>query len=217
MVGQDRDHSKETGRRKRSLRDVLTLVKNRQADVSDATVERRSADQSRLELLAEELRPLVDAIDESDERFDLAIAKGETVRLWIDMTSFVALAGDGRTYRFLKDTRGGRIILAQFDDPGIMADTIGEYIGERVIERERAIEGEWVSLMPQVTRAREDRNRDHAESYSYTGGSYLNADAAQPTSKRAAMINTALWFLFGAACALIVLSAVFAYRTPNAL
>jgi hypothetical protein len=88
--------------------------------------------------------------------------------LWIDMTSFVVMARDRRSYRFLKDTRLGRTVIletAKLDD---MADTVTHYVAERIIERERAIEGDW--LIKRVmrdeagrrenARAEEDRRAD---------------------------------------------------------
>jgi hypothetical protein len=51
---------------------------------------------------------------------------------------------DRRTYRFLKDTRLGRTVIRESGDLGDMADTVTNYVAERIIERERAIEGDWV-------------------------------------------------------------------------
>ena len=211
MVEPER-HDAPEGRSRRSLRDVLTVVKNRHADFNDATDDARLAEQSRLELLADELRPIMDAIDERDERFELALARGETVRLWIDMTSFVVVGRDFQTMRFLKDTRGGRLVLAESDDIGIMADTIAEYVGERVIERERALDGEWISLKSQVSGAGSVKNGQLSPSGAFVSGDILE----QTPSSGKRLATLALWFLFGASCALIILAAVFAYRTPSA-
>ncbi len=73
------------------------------------------------------------------------------------MTSFVVMDRDRRTYRFLKDTRLGRTVIletAKLDD---MADTITSYVAERIIERERAMEGDW--LLSRVMRGDETGRR----------------------------------------------------------
>lgn len=128
----------------RSLKEAIKAVKTRIADQQDVVVDLGESERARLELLAAELRPLFEEIDETDERFEFAIATGERPRLWIDMTSFVAMGHDTRSYRFIKDTRMGRIVRAETSDMSKMADFVGEYIAEKVVERERMIEGEWI-------------------------------------------------------------------------
>ncbi len=50
----------------------------------------------------------------------------------------MVIGRDRRTYRFLKDTRLGRVVLAETADLGSMADSVTDYIAERVVERDRA-------------------------------------------------------------------------------
>src|SRR5258707_2813344 len=49
-----------------------------------------------------------------------------------------------RSYRFLKDTRLGRTVIRETPNLDEVADTVTQYVAERIIERERAIEGDWV-------------------------------------------------------------------------
>jgi hypothetical protein len=108
-------------------------------------VELRDAERARLELLAEELRGVFDEVPPDDEQFIFAVAPGTPPRLWIDMTSFVMMGRDRRTYRFLKDTRIGRTVIRESANLAEVADTITQYVAERIIERERALEGDWVA------------------------------------------------------------------------
>ena len=62
------------------------------------------------------------------------------------MTSFVRMGRDRRVYEFVKDTRMGRTMLGETDDREKMKKLVTNYIAERVLERERMIEGEWVAL-----------------------------------------------------------------------
>ena len=94
---QTTDHQAEI---KRSLKATVSAIKNRRADQEDVVVDMKAAESARLELLAAELQPIIDDIDETDERFDFALSKGSKPRLWIDMSSFVAMGHDKRSYRF---------------------------------------------------------------------------------------------------------------------
>ncbi len=75
-------------------------------------VELREATHTRLQLLAAELTPVFDEVPAEIDIFDFAISLGLQPRLWIDAVSHVAMGRDRRTYRFVKDTRNGRIVLA---------------------------------------------------------------------------------------------------------
>ena len=144
------DTTDNRGEKVRSLRDTIRQVRTAEAERSDVVVELRDAERARLEILAEELRSVFNEVPAEDEQFIFSVAAGTPPRLWIDMTSFVVMARDRRSYRFLKDTRLGRTVIletAKLDD---IADTITHYVAERIIERERAMEGDW--LIKRVTR-----------------------------------------------------------------
>jgi hypothetical protein len=128
----------------RSLKDAIRRVRTAEAERSDVVVELRDAERARLEMLADELRSVFAEIPDEHDAFALNIAGGTPPRLWVDMTSFVVMDRDRRTYRFLKDTRLGRTVILESDDLDAMADMITSYVAERIIERERAIEGDWV-------------------------------------------------------------------------
>jgi hypothetical protein len=128
----------------RSLKDAIRRVRTAEAERSDVVVELRDAERARLEMLADELRSVFAEIPDEHDAFALNIAGGTPPRLWVDMTSFVVMDRDRRTYRFLKDTRLGRTVILESDDIDAVADMITSYVAERIIERERAIEGDWV-------------------------------------------------------------------------
>jgi hypothetical protein len=138
------DTTDNRGENVRSLRETLRKVRTAETDRADVVVELRDAERARLELLEDELRSVFNEVPEDDDQFIFTVAAGTPPRLWIDMTSFVVMARDRRSYRFLKDTRLGRTVIletAKLDD---MADTVTHYVAERIIERERAIEGDWL-------------------------------------------------------------------------
>lgn len=45
----------------------------------------------------------------------------------------------------MKDTRLGRVVILETANIDDMADCLTEYIAERVLEREKALEGDWLN------------------------------------------------------------------------
>jgi hypothetical protein len=152
------DTTDNRGEKVRSLRDTIRTVRTAEAERSDVVVELRDAERARLEILAEELRSVFAEVPAEEEQFIFAVAPSVPPRLWIDMTTFVVMGRDHRVYRFLKDTRLGRTVILETAKIEDMADTITHYVAERIIERERAMEGDWL-----VKRARADEASRLAE------------------------------------------------------
>ena len=138
----------------RSLKEAIRRVRTAEAERSDVVVELRDAERARLEMLADELRSVYAEIPDNDDTFVLNLAGGTPPRLWIDMTSFVVMDRDRRTYRFLKDTRLGRTVIIETPSLDDVADMITNYVAERIIERERAMEGDWLLRRTEATDAR---------------------------------------------------------------
>jgi hypothetical protein len=134
---QNSDGTAASGR----LAEAIREVKNAVADRDDVVVDIREAQLSRLELLADDLKPVFADVPEDDDRFDLAISSGAQPRLWIDSVAHVTMGRDRRTYRFLRDTRLGRVVLAESADMKPVAAQVTRYIAERLIERQRMLDG----------------------------------------------------------------------------
>lgn len=130
----------------RRLADAVREMKTAAADREDVVVEMREASRTRLELLAQELQPVFAEVPEDDPMFDFAISSGQQPRLWIDAVAHVTMGPDRRTYRFLRDTRLGRVVLGESTDIKPVADQVTRYIAERLVERQRMVEGEVVAL-----------------------------------------------------------------------
>ncbi|MEQ1943360.1 hypothetical protein ABMA32_13165 [Mesorhizobium sp. VNQ89] len=139
---ENQDQSPQT----RRLADVVREVKNAMADRDDVVVELREATRTRLELMAAELAPVFAQVPADADLFDFTISSGLQPRLWIDAVSHVAMARDRRTYRFLRDTRAGRVVLAEDIAIKPVADQVARYVAERLIERERMMDGLPLSL-----------------------------------------------------------------------
>jgi hypothetical protein len=125
----------------RKLSDAIRDVKNAAADRDDVVVEMREASRMRLDLLAAELGPVFAEVPADVDIFDFAVSSGLQPRLWIDAVSHVTMGRDRRTYRFLRDTRIGRVVLAESTDMKPIADQVTRYVAERIVERQRMMDG----------------------------------------------------------------------------
>lgn len=148
MANDNRD-SRGPGKRN-SLVDAVRELKIATAERSDVVVEMKEADRARLEILAQELEPVFDEVPRDDERFDFALSSGLQPRLWIDATAHVMMGKDRRQYRFVRDTRLGRTVLAESNKTDPIAAAVTTYIAERLYEREMALAGDDVSYRPGV-------------------------------------------------------------------
>jgi hypothetical protein len=122
-----------------TLRDALRKARIEAADRTGVVVELRDAEVARLEILNEALDPLFAQVPEKVDLFDRGISHGETPRLWIDVVAHIVMGRDKRIYRFVQDTRFGRIVLAESHDVPVIVDAVTEYVARRMIEREQAM------------------------------------------------------------------------------
>ncbi|MDB5608215.1 MAG: hypothetical protein JWP25_5115 [Bradyrhizobium sp.] len=121
------------------LRDALRQARIEAADRTGVVVDLRDAEVARLEILNEALDPLFAQIPDQVDLFDRGISQGDTPRLWIDVVAHVVMGRDKRIYRFVQDTRFGRIVIAESHDAATMVDSITDYVARRMIEREHAL------------------------------------------------------------------------------
>jgi hypothetical protein len=121
------------------LRDALRQARIEAADRTGVVVDLRDAEVARLEILNEALDPLFGQIPDQVDLFDRGVSQGETPRLWIDVIAHVLMGRDKRIYRFVQDSRFGRIVLAESHDVAAIVDAVTDYVARRMIEREHAL------------------------------------------------------------------------------
>ena len=121
------------------LRDALRQARIEAADRTGVVVDLRDAEVARLEILNEALDPLFAQIPEPVDLFDRGISEGDTPRLWIDVVAHVLMGRDKRIYRFVQDTRFGRIVIAESHDVAAIVDAVTDYVARRMVEREHAL------------------------------------------------------------------------------
>jgi hypothetical protein len=121
------------------LRDALHKARIEAADRTGVVVDLRDAEVARLEILNEALDPLFAQVPDKIDMFERGISQGETPRLWIDVVAHVVMGRDKRIYRFVQDTRFGRIVIAESHDVAAIVDAVTDYVARRMIEREHAL------------------------------------------------------------------------------
>ena len=121
------------------LRDALLRARIEAADRTGVVVDLRDAEVARLEILNDALDPLFAQVPDRIDLFDRGISQGDTPRLWIDVVAHIVMGRDKRMYRFVQDTRFGRIVLAESHDVPVIVDAVTDYVARRMIEREHAM------------------------------------------------------------------------------
>jgi hypothetical protein len=129
----ERPAGAETGR----LSTAIERARSDQAAYFDAVEEVRVAEAARLQVLADEVRPVLAEMPEKTDQHPLTVVPGNPSRLWIDMLAYVAMDEDRRTYRLLYNGSDGRVTLFETADRAEMAARIIDYVAHQVIERER--------------------------------------------------------------------------------
>ncbi|MHB8883668.1 MAG: hypothetical protein ACYC5H_01050 [Methylovirgula sp.] len=124
------------------LKRAIRKARFDEAERSDVIAELRGAETARLEMLQEELRPLLAEVPRDVDMFDMGLMPGEKSRLFIDMIGFVEMGRDRRTYRFVQDTRYGRVTIAESERMEPIVEAVTQYVARRLIEREKALAGD---------------------------------------------------------------------------
>jgi hypothetical protein len=123
----------------RRLRDALRQARIEAADRTGVVVDLRDAEVARLEILSDALDPLFAEIPDTIDLFDRGITRGDPPRLWVDVVAHIVMGRDKRTYRFVQDTRHGRIVLAESNEVPPIVEAVTDYVARRIVEREHAL------------------------------------------------------------------------------
>jgi hypothetical protein len=164
--------SEAASERPTRLRDALRKARIEAADRTGVVVDLRDAEVARLEILNEALDSLFAQVPGNVDLFDRGISQGETPRLWIDVVAHVLMGRDKRIYRFVQDSRFGRIVLAESHDVPVIVDAVTDYVARRMIEREHAL-----VATPVVEPAEETKPRRGGKFWSFLFGFILGAAA----------------------------------------
>lgn len=196
------------------LVDIVRENRMAAAAREDVVVDMKEADKARLELLAEKLQIIVQSIDEDDDRFDFALSSGVQPRLWIDGVAHIHMGRDRRTYRFVRDTRLGRVVIFEGVDIDQAHKHVANYIADRVIERQKIIDGDMEQFKDFYVRMTNE-NLGLGKDAAVDESDKLIAEKRSP-SESASLVIGVTWFILGS---LLGLALAFNYHTEifNAL
>lgn len=103
----------------------------------EAALDIRDAKTLRLQVLKDDLSPVVASHGEAGRVFDLALVPSEPPRLWIDLISSVVMEPDPRTYRLIQDTQSGRETLLETANRAELVERIKLHMAHQLVARER--------------------------------------------------------------------------------
>jgi hypothetical protein len=176
-----------------ALKRAIRRARLDEAERTEAIAELRGAEIARLEMLQDALGPLLAEIPPNVDLFDVAIMPGERPRLFIDMIGFVEIAPDRRSYRFVQDTRHGRINLAESQSIDKTVDAITDYMAHRLLEREKALATD-VGLS-RAARLKRAARGDEARATSFYGGAEPKAPKWRPSRGEEVLSRAVLMLL----------------------
>jgi hypothetical protein len=153
------------GRRVVDLKRAIREVRIAHSERNDVVAELREAEQARLELLAEALEGVFEDLPADNDQLLLGVLPGHPPRYWVDATSFVVMGRDKRQYQFVKDTRLGRTTLLESASVEAIADAVTRYVAERIVEREQAIEADWLTKVVESRRGALFSGRPSGDSF----------------------------------------------------
>ncbi|MBO0905388.1 hypothetical protein [Jiella sonneratiae] len=195
------------------LADAVRQAKIAAAQRSDVVVDIREADRARLEILAEELQPIINEIEPGDDFFDFTVSGGSHPRLWVDGTAHVMMARDRRTYRFVRETRIGRLVLVESTEPRVIADRVTDYVAARIVEREKAYAADDLIGISELHQHGRSLRHDADDAEPLRFGEPKKPAEEKPQRSKASEFAIALvWLMIGAVLGAAILLAIASYR-----
>ena len=122
-----------------SLTAAIRRARTDEAERSEVVAELRGAERARLEMLADALAPVFAQVPEEIDICDAGLVPGERPRLWVDIVAFIEMGRDRRLFRFVQNTRHGRVTIAESEKLDMMVDAVTAYVARRIVEREQAL------------------------------------------------------------------------------
>lgn len=199
---------KDTSKNENRLSDIVRKARIVSAERQDVVVDMKEADKARLELLSEKLQPILDDVDNEDERFDFTISTGVQPRFWIDSVAHVQMGRDRRTYRFVRDSRIGRIVIHESGDIDAISEHVSNYIADRIVEREKILEGDMDTFKSYYARMTNENLGSDSTVSKDSSHEELIAEKRQESSSGPFIIGIT-WFILGS---VLGLALAFGYR-----
>lgn len=121
------------------MKNAVRHARLTEAAYFDSVLTIRDAQTLRLQVLKDELLPLVASLKDQDPYIDLVVVPGDPPRLWVDPVSWVVMEPNPQTYRLVQDSQAGRQILLETPVRADMVERLKLHFAHRVVLRERQL------------------------------------------------------------------------------
>lgn len=122
------------------LKEAIREVRVASAERAESAADVAEVSRLKLEMLAEHLEETFEESTRYDDLFDNAISAGKSPKLFIDTIAHVAMARDQKTYRLIRTSRQGRIILEESKELETISRAVTRYMAERIVERQKLLD-----------------------------------------------------------------------------
>lgn len=122
------------------LKEAIREVRIASAERAESAADVAEVSRLKLEMLAEHLEETFEESARYEDLFDNAISAGKSPKLFIDAIAHVAMARDQKTYRLVRTSRQGRIILEESKELETVSRAVTRYMAERIVERQKLLD-----------------------------------------------------------------------------
>lgn len=122
------------------LKEAIREVRVASAERAESAADVAEVSRLKLEMLAEHLEDTFEESTRYEDLFDNAISTGKSPKLFIDAIAHVIMARDQKTYRLVRMSRQGRMILEESKELETVARAVTRYMAERIVERQTLLD-----------------------------------------------------------------------------
>lgn len=122
------------------LKEAIREVRVASAERAESAADVAEVSRLKLEMLAEHLEDTFEESMRYEDLFDNAISTGKSPKLFIDAIAHVIMARDQKTYRLVRMSRQGRMILEESKELETVARAVTRYMAERIVERQTLLD-----------------------------------------------------------------------------
>jgi len=145
---------------------------------------RRRSKKNRLERLADDIMDVFEDLPVQNGLFEFALVRSDQQRFVIDQEAYVVTHPQTKEYEFKKETRLGEAIIGRTANRRQMAKLVSRYISEKLLDQQRLLESEFISMKLSRNSADSDIDNDHDElTFAGDGFEYGNSDLIKETDR----------------------------------
>lgn len=144
------------------LQEAIREVRVASAERAESVADIAELNRLKLEMLGESLKDTFDEAARYPDLFDCAISSVPTPRLFVDAVTHVTMARDQKTYRVIRNTRQGRVILEESPEISVITNAVTRYMAERIVEQQTLLDQPMMSeeATPKAALVNKDHDKE---------------------------------------------------------